>query len=259
MHKTLSKHILLLLTALLLFSCAGREKNNLEYSFASTLLSVNSENGEEDSVILAIIEPYKEQLQFEMNDVIGYSEAEYFKSIPEGHLNNLIADIILEETRQYFLESDTNIRLDICLLNMGGIRSTLQSGNITRSNIYEIMPFNNAITVLTLDFDKMNQLFHQIALDGGMPISGAKLGIRNNEAVNILINGIPFENTNSTYNVVTSDYLANGGDHLVFFENPISTLETTYYVRDAIINYILKITEAGEKIYVELDNRIYFE
>ena len=42
---------------------------------------------------------------------------------------------------------------------------------------------------------------------------------------------------NRTYLVLTSDYLQNGGDNMVFFKNPVNVYKLDYKVRNAIIDY----------------------
>jgi 2',3'-cyclic-nucleotide 2'-phosphodiesterase (5'-nucleotidase family) len=39
-------------------------------------------------------------------------------------------------------------KIDICLLNQGGIRSTLPKGNVTSRTAFKIMPFENSLVVV---------------------------------------------------------------------------------------------------------------
>src|SRR5690606_26930604 len=43
-----------------------------------------------------------------------------------------------------------------------------------------------------------------------------------------------------SYFVATSDFLANGGDHMDFFKNPINTTDIEYLLRNEIIDYFMK-------------------
>jgi 2',3'-cyclic-nucleotide 2'-phosphodiesterase (5'-nucleotidase family) len=73
------------------------------------------------------------------------------------------------------------------------------------------------------------------------PISGIQFTIdKNNQPKNILIQGKPFEN-NSLYNVVTSDYLANGGDKMDFFKKGTAIYDLDYKLRNIIIDYFKEI------------------
>jgi len=237
--------------------CCG--KHNHLSSVEGKLIAVDSLSAPKDSLMLALIEPYKIRLDEEMNKIIGYSEKAMSKASPEGYLNNLIADIIFEEAKQYIEKYNRGIVPDICLLNMGGLRADLPEGAIKRSNIYEIMPFENEIVILEMSKEKVHELFDYIAANNGMPLSGAKMCIRKGKAVDIIIGDKPFENIERSFFVVTSDYLAEGGDRMFFFSEPLQRIETSYGIRDAIINYIVKHHKTGRKINSQLDKRIYIE
>jgi len=214
---------------------------------------------EEDSLIKAIISPYKLSLDSFMNDIIGYSEKHLFKANPEGLLNNLIADIVLYEANIRCTEMGKDIHVDMSLLNNGGLRAPIQAGTITVGNIYELMPFENLIVIIELSGKDTRQLFNFVAQQKGLPLAGATMSIQKDDSAgNIFIADKPFDE-NRTYFVATSDYLANGGDKMSFFSNPVSVLKTDYYVRDAIIHYIKEQTKNKKVIDSKLDKRIYFE
>lgn len=54
------------------------------------------------------------------------------------------------------------------------------------------------------------------------------------------IHGQPFDE-NRNYYVATSDYLVNGGPSVGFFDEIISTTDTDYLIRNAIIDYFKKV------------------
>ena len=47
---------------------------------------------------------------------------------------------------------------DICVMNNGGLRSTLAKGKITRGDIYTLMPFENKLVILELDRESYLEL-----------------------------------------------------------------------------------------------------
>ena len=207
-----------------------------------------------DPAISAFIEPYKEELNRELNKTIAVSSMAMDKNQPEGLLGNFVADLAL-----YITNNNTNnIKADFCLLNNGGLRTTLPKGDITLKRVYELMPFENELVILTLDGPTTNLLIEFIAKKGGMPVSGIKMGINDLKPVKVLINDLPFD-VAKDYNVVTSDYLANGGDNLSFL---VSAKEKHYIgikVRDAIIKYMEEQSRNGKELTARLDNRIYNE
>lgn len=211
----------------------------------------------EDTTVLRIIKPFKEKMEAEMNEVLGYTEDAMIKNRPEGVLNNFVADLILYEANENY-KPDDGKKIDFCILNNGGLRTSLPKGAITRGKIYELMPFDNKLVVVTLSGEKVTQMLNFVAKAGGMPVSGFSMGIKDTAAVNILVNGKTFD-PSKDYKVVTSDYLANGGDKMNFFKNPPKSETLNLLVRDAIIAYVVAENKKGNKLKSELDKRVYYE
>ena len=207
-----------------------------------------------DSGVVKIIAPYKKQHDLQMNDVLGKTAVAMTKTNekPEHLLGNFVADVVYNAARE------ANLDPDICLLNNGGLRTSLPQGDITRGKIYELMPFDNEIVVVAISGEKMLDLLTYIVDAGGVPASGLKMGIRGRVPVNILIKGEPFDKTKN-YTVATSDYLSGGGDKMSFFRNPLSVKTTGIKIRDAIINHFKKETANGKTITATIDGRIYYE
>lgn len=255
MHFNRLTHLLTVLSLLFLVSCSAvffKSGND------ASVIKIDSVAAPEDSLINAMILPYKMSLDSEMNEVIGYSERLIFKSNPEGLLNNLIADIVLSQTNKKNEELKNGMVANIALLNNGGLRAPLPEGALTTRHIFEIMPFDNEIVILELKGEKVLEMFNFIAASKGLPIAGAVIGIKDNKAGTVTVNNAPFD-PKRNYFITTSDYLANGGDKMSFFANPIRKIFINYLVRDAIIDYIKGQTALKKTIDAKLDNRIYFE
>jgi 2',3'-cyclic-nucleotide 2'-phosphodiesterase (5'-nucleotidase family) len=60
---------------------------------------------------------------------------------------------------------------------------------------------------------------------------------KDNNPKNILVKGIPLDN-NKIYYVVTSDYLSNGGDNMLFFKKGVAQYDLEYKLRNIIIDYL---------------------
>ena len=71
----------------------------------------------------------------------------------------------------------------------------------------------------------------------------------------ITVKGKPFD-INREYWVVTSDYLANGGDNYIFFKNAIERRAMNALLRDVIIKYCTRITAQNNVLKPYLDGRI---
>jgi 2',3'-cyclic-nucleotide 2'-phosphodiesterase (5'-nucleotidase family) len=248
------------LSFLLLACCAQLSCRNhtfLVKADASVIKFDSTHAIAEDTATLNFIRPYKLKMEALMNDTLAFSEQALTKGSPEGLLNNFIADLLFKTGQEIYKYSSSE-KIDICLLNSGGLRSSLPQGAITRGKVFELMPFENYISVVKISGAKTKLLIHFLAKSGGMPESGIIMGIKDTNAVNVKINGLPFDSTQS-YMVITSDYLANGGNDMDFFLNPVSRLDLDLKVRDAIIEYLQKEKKNGRKINAVLDKRIYYE
>jgi len=182
----------------------------------------------------SIIKPYKSALDFRMNQVIGYCPKSIAKEKPSSALGNFLSDAIFETMKMEFEE------LDFVLLNYGGIRSTLDSGEITVRKIYEILPFENEFTILELNHKEFLDLIDLIKLKGGEPFS---LELLNNVS-----------KKKQSYFVGTSDYLANGGDGYSLFKDKKGYFRknTGTRLRDALFLYF----EIYDEVLLDFNERL---
>ncbi len=249
------KYLLALIIALTVFSCAEQAERPVVESEVIPVDSINVP--EKDTIIAEKIAKYREPLEEVMKSVIAYSEQSMERGTPEGLLNNFVADLTLKiGSRVYDPEDDKPI--DFCLLNYGGLRTSIPKGAVTKSRVYELMPFENELVVVTLTPEKTYELFKYLASsERGMPVSGIRLGIKDEYPEVIKIRGESFDE-NRNYKVLTSDYLAHGGDNMNFFLQPINYELVGIKLRDAIIHHMENVHEQGRKISSVLDERIFY-
>lgn len=224
-------------------------------------VEMNKNNAQKDSATDAILLPYKDSLDKLMNVVIGHSDVEMPKEVgkTETLLGNFMCDLCLARINSPETKNAIGLGGDICLFNNGGIRSSLPKGDLTRKNIFELMPFDNELDIVTISGKQMWNLLRFVAMSGGEPMAGLRLGVTSEKTPGtISINGQPFDSTR-TYNVVTSDYLAYGGDKMDFFKNPVKLTTTGIKIRDAILQYCDEQTKQGKVLTAKLDGRFYYE
>lgn len=205
-----------------------------------------------DSAVLAFYKPYKLSIDSQMNAVIGMAAVNFERKRPEGLLNNLVADIMYQEGKRQ------NLTFDFVHTNFFGLRNSIAAGPIKAFKIYELMPFENYFVTVTLKGTDVQELFNYIAALNGDPISGARFKIKDGNAVDIQINGSDFDPSRD-YTVLTIDYMANGGDKAEVYTRGIKRFDSTYRLRDAILDYIKQQQAQGKTITSELDNRIQSE
>lgn len=205
-----------------------------------------------DSAIIKTYLPYKIALDNEMNSVIGYTEVALVKrsELPESILGNFFADAVFNQAKKV----QPNIDFALPSTN-GGLRNDIAKGAIKVSNVFELMPFENETVVFTLKGKDVFEILKFIAASGGQPVAGLKMKIKNNLPENIFINGKEFD-INKDYMVLTSDYIASGGDNSKGFSNPIEKKVLGLKIRDALLKEVSDVQLQGKKINTTLDGRI---
>jgi 2',3'-cyclic-nucleotide 2'-phosphodiesterase (5'-nucleotidase family) len=206
-----------------------------------------------DSSIYYKILPYKKEMDGKMNIVVGKTDIALIKEQPEGLLGNFVADCLFKQCRIY-LGKDSSL-LNAIILNNGGLRTSLPQGEITVGKVYELMPFDNELVMVQLSGAKTMEMMNFIAEKGGIPVSGISMKIDGAKAKEIKINGKDLDPDGSYY-VISSDYLAGGGDKYDFFKNAISSRPLKKLIRDAIIEYCKDETAKGRTLTTKLDGRI---
>jgi 2',3'-cyclic-nucleotide 2'-phosphodiesterase (5'-nucleotidase family) len=185
---------------------------------------VVSQNIIADSSLVSMIKPYKDSLDKRMNEVIAYSEEDFIVKRPASNLMKWVANAL-------FVNQTKNVRLTqpvVCLLNTGGIRSSIGKGNVTLGDMYKVMPFDNMVVWVELPIEVLPEIEAYLNKSGGEPMA------------NLTFNEGKLSITSSPENpthfwVITSDFLLNGGDKMTFFTKRTNLNETGKLLRNVLI------------------------
>jgi len=112
-----------------------------------------------DPIVETVLEPYEQGLDAlgNLSLLVGYALAGSDRSAKGGGdspLGNMISDAMWLRL---------GIQTDFALTNTTGIRTDLVPGVVTEDQMYNIFPFDNAITKMELSGDEVQQLFAYIA------------------------------------------------------------------------------------------------
>ena len=184
-----------------------------------------AEGGQE---IEQYITPYRDSLSIQMGEVIGMADTSFEVVFPSSNLMNWATDaLLLQETQTIRLSEPV-----ICILNTGGLRASLNKGPITVGDLFKLMPFDNSVAWVRLPISRIEEMeTYMINQPKGVPISNARF-----EKGKLMIQGL--NNTHTHFWVITSDYLAQGGDKMTFFLSPESYQLTPKNLRDVFIEAV---------------------
>ena len=185
----------------------------------------------------------------------------------ETNLGDLVTDAMLWKISKQ--ESGIIVDKDhiVAVTNGGGIRATVEAGDITMNDIKTVLPFGNTLTVVYMEGSKLLEAleastFATPEANGGFPqVAGIKYTINTKKAykqgaqypnstyyapkkikrVTIeSINGQPFDKK-AIYAVVTNNFCAVGGDTYYAFATSKSQFDTGVPLDDVVVEYITEV------------------
>ncbi|WP_196889182.1 5'-nucleotidase C-terminal domain-containing protein [Aureivirga sp. CE67] len=246
----MKKYILLLFSFLVLIGC--KDEKQFLYKIEGKQVVVDGKISA-DEEITKLIAPYKDTIEVEINKVLTFTKKDLnrYDGKLESSLGNLLADLAYEQGNPIFHKM-TGKNVDFSVFNYGGIRANIPTGPVTYRNAFQLMPFENTLVVAEITGEKMKMMIDYLhKAQRAHPISKHfRITIKNDQPHKMMVNGEDFD-VNRNYYVLTSDYLQNGGDNMVFFKDPVNLYKLDYKLRGAIIDYFLK----QDTLRVTLDGR----
>lgn len=134
---------------------------------------------------------------------------------------------------------------DVAIMNNGGIRAPLRPGMATYGSLFEVHPFGNRLTRLTVTGKELRaELERQIAQPAfNLHLSGVRVAFDTSRAAGNRVtsltrtDGTPVRDTQH-YRVVLSDFLADGGDRVQLAESALRREDFEITDLDALVNYL---------------------
>ena len=237
------------LCALLAAACTHRPKKITDACGTPIVIDA-AYDAQPDSLVSAIVAKYKEELNERLYEVVGKSAREMSVRRPESLLSNFTADAILSVAKEKIRHD-----IDFSLINFGGIRTDMPSGDITVYDLYSIYPFENKLAILTIDGKTVRELFDFFAANRMEAMSNVYLYVNEKKVSEATINGKPLDD-NQTYTLVTLDFIAQGGDGMNMLSKASNYESTELLLRDVMEEYIRSYTAKGKMIDSKIDGRI---
>ena len=260
--RRMQKHLLRLLWAsclMLVMACSPQIHNqagNFDAKFA--IDSSLDQQAQADTAFVNIINQYKLGLDSQMNQLVSVTEEAMVAGKPESLLSNYIADAMFAIGEAYCLENKLDHGIDLAIINNGGLRTSLPKGDISTGKLYELLPFENKLVIVGMKGSDLLNVLRYIASRNGEGVSGIRMGIKDNEALDVKIGGLDLD-MNKVYHIISIDYLVNGGDGMNSFEKRENFRHLHMKLRESIIANAKALYQSGTGIKSELDGRIYYE
>lgn len=179
----------------------------------------------------SLIAPYRRDMMKEFGQVIGETTNDLVTGRPNSTLGFWLCDRLIAKAKDSSLFKQEPL---VAFINNGGLRADIPKGPITIGDIYKVMPFDNRVVYLKISLDKIPEIEAYLKEKGGEPIGGFSLVKGKLEFPDSLAKQKKY------FWVITSDFLANGGDNMFFFNNPLDRLDTNVLFRDFIIDAVKK-------------------
>lgn len=189
-----------------------------------------------------------------LKEILAVCPSGISKYSPESPLSNWAVDALMSG-----VGSVTRRRVDVGILNFGGIRLNVLEGNVLLDDIVSMFPFKNRLCYLSLSGADIRYLFDQMAQRRNPQcIGGARFVIRDGKACDITVGGEPLDDA-APYGVATIDFLLDGGDSLFVARNARDLIISDVVLADWMIRYIRTAGAGGEPLEYSTDGRIVME
>lgn len=193
------------------------------------------EEAEDNAEALELLKPYADQIEAVKEQATG-ATAEVFLDGTRGlggvrtaetNLGNLITDGMLSKAKS--IDSDTVIAMQ----NGGGIRASIDAGEITVGEVLTVLPFGNDLAIMNLTgAEIIEALEHSVRSypnESGafMHVSGMKFTFDPNASAGSKVKDVYIVNGSErtkldpakNYKVATNVFTAKGGDNYTVFAN----------------------------------------
>ncbi|QBF81633.1 bifunctional UDP-sugar hydrolase/5'-nucleotidase [Shewanella maritima] len=191
----------------------------------------------EDPQMIELLTPYQQQGQGILNEVVGSTSAKLVGSrkVVRSQINELGVLIATAQSRGV-------VKADFGIMNSGGIRASIEQGDIRYRDVLTVQPFANSVTVTKMLGKDIEQYLATVATQsrgsGGFAhFSGIDMTVNcQTQRVNIhSINGEAFDKT-KRYSFSLPGYNAGGGNGYPVLSNAVDS----GYIDADLLNLYIK-------------------
>lgn len=201
---------------------------------------------EDDAEMVKVINKWKEKLKVITEEKVTTIPEPLTRSYSEESvMGGMVADAMLNASPDH----------DFAVTNSGGLRQDIDAGDVTVGELISAFPFPNTIVQLEMKGSDMRAVFeHGAGLTNGILQVSKGVEFVYDESkpigtriVECNIKGVPLDD-NKTYKVLTSNFLADGGDGFLVFKKTLFYKNTGVEMLQAMIKYLKQFETYKPKI-----------
>lgn len=205
-----------------------------------------------DKTIADLVDTIDLRVASKVNKVVHRTENKITKQLNNAG-ESLLGDLIADAQCSIMVT-------DVAFMNPGGIRTDIDTGDITWGDLFSVQPFTNYLVKLSMTgqqiYDVLNQQWAVQELPLMLQISGMTYKWDNNRTgmervVEVRKNGKPISKTD-LYSVSVNSFLAGGGDRFTVFKKGLNPVYGPIDL-DAFIKYLSTLQIP---LRVEMDGRV---
>ena len=170
--------------------------------------------------------------------------------VEECPMGNLVADAMLDRV------ADQGIQ--IAFANSGGIRASIDGGEVTMGEVMTVLPFQNTLSTFSAtgqtiidalengvsQVEEVAGRFPQVA---GMSFTWDSSAEPGSRIVSVMVGGAPIDPA-ATYGVVTNNYVRNGGDGYKMFTTATDAYDFGPDLADVMAEYMAANSPAAPMV-----------
>ncbi len=209
----------------------------------------------EDQAMLDFLTPYQKVGEKALSVQVGSSDAKLIGDrdivrFKQTNLGRLIA-----------MAQQEKVKADFGVMNSGGVRDSIEGGDITYKDVLKVQPFANTVVKATMqgkDIKKYLDVVATKSVDSGAypQFSGIAMTVKKDGVHNVVINGKPLAN-DKTYTFSIPSFNAAGGDG---YPKLTGMIDTGFVDAEVLKSYIqnhspLKVADYEPKNEVVFENQ----
>lgn len=189
-----------------------------------------------DPALKAMLQPYQETGQEQLQVVIGSVDGELVGDRHRVRFHPTNLGYLIAEAQR------VKAGADVAVMNSGGIRASIEAGDISYKDVLTTQPFGNAVCFVELSGA---ELADYLAVAASKPIdtgayaqfAGVDISIRDGQVVDARVRGAAIDPA-ATYRLALNSYLASGGDGYPRMDTHPGYINTGFVDADALREYV---------------------